>query len=861
MGMLLDLIQELETDMAGFSSDACGGSAELLAPQAHRRTMTMPTSMSQSCETFLATREGVCLNVARRHQSRSVDHVDRNSLVWRDTGIADFFRDLTDIFERTLRQKKGLDPDCALPEAALRRRKGRRRGGWEAGQRNTLHEIQFLLPPRAGPLLPCASSPDLVSAFALSELNPFGLEPELDDPAPPFGLGLGERGDGEGAFEGAFDGAFEGACAPEGHRWSLQELDGPSSAEVLPPGLVWQTMDSSTCLELALEGERLCKAGDCRAGVAFFEAAIQTGTDDLRTLSAIYSQLGNAYFYLGEYDKAMEFHKLDLTVARTMGDRLGVAKASGNLGNTLKVMGKFKEAICCCERHLAISQELEDKVGEGRALYNLGNVYHAQGKHLGRIGPQEPGGFSDEVKHCLQKAVEYYAANLRLMEELSDRSAQGRACGNLGNTHYLLGNFTQAIGYHNERLTIAKEFGDKAAERRAHSNLGNAHIFLGEFETAAEHYKKTLQLAQELSDRAVEAQACYSLGNTYTLLRDYPMAIHYHLRHLAIAQELNDKVGEGRACWSLGNAYSATNAHEKALQYANRHLDISKEIGDKTGQAAAQMNLTDIRKVLGLPPTTNDTSESADDAKSRTRRKSMENMDLLKTSVNEESSMDEDSFFELLSRFQSKRMDDQRCTLSIDSNKENQPEQVHQPVAPRREAGSVSSTGSTNGTTTPSDSGANNCGVLEELMESIAGMQSRRMDEQRASLPQLPGLNNQHAILQRLSVAASDSTPLPDDNFFDMLMRCQGSRIEDQRSSLPNEGHLTHSAPTVPDDDFFSLIMRFQSGRLEDQRSTMPLEATRNSAHPTADEEEAPANGQSAGAKDGLVSRLVKGRK
>lgn len=54
------------------------------------------------------------------------------------------------------------------------------------------------------------------------------------------------------------------------------------------------------------------------------------------------------------------------------------------------------------------------------------------------------------------------------------------------------------------------------------------------------------------------------------------------------------------------------------------------QIGDKTGQAAAQMNLSDIRKVLGLPPTTNDTSESADDAKSRTRRKSMENMDLLK---------------------------------------------------------------------------------------------------------------------------------------------------------------------------------------------------------------------------------------
>lgn len=75
------------------------------------------------------------------------------------------------------------------------------------------------------------------------------------------------------------------------------------------------------------------------------------------------------------------------------------------------------------------------------------------------------------------------------MEELGDTAAQGRACGNLGNTYYLLGNFLQAIRYHKERLRIARQFGDKAAERRAHSNLGNSNIFLGEFQTAAEHYK------------------------------------------------------------------------------------------------------------------------------------------------------------------------------------------------------------------------------------------------------------------------------------------------------------------------------------------------------------------------------------
>lgn len=44
--------------------------------------------------------------------------------------------------------------------------------------------------------------------------------------------------------------------------------------------------------------------------------------------------------------------------------------------------------------------------------------------------------------------------NLKLMRELSDTAAQGRACGNLGNTYYLLGDFQQAIRYHEEVRVI-----------------------------------------------------------------------------------------------------------------------------------------------------------------------------------------------------------------------------------------------------------------------------------------------------------------------------------------------------------------------------------------------------------------------
>ena len=35
--------------------------------------------------------------------------------------------------------------------------------------------------------------------------------------------------------------------------------------------------NGSSCMELALQGEQLCKQGDCRGGVEYFEAAIKLG--------------------------------------------------------------------------------------------------------------------------------------------------------------------------------------------------------------------------------------------------------------------------------------------------------------------------------------------------------------------------------------------------------------------------------------------------------------------------------------------------------------------------------------------------------------------------------------------------------
>lgn len=55
----------------------------------------------------------------------------------------------------------------------------------------------------------------------------------------------------------------------------------------------------------------------------------------------------------------------------------------------------------------------------------------------------------------------------------------------------------------------------------------------------------------------------------------------------------------------------------------------------------------------------------------------------------------------------------------------------------------------------------------------VAGIQGSRMNDQRAVLPDFPGLNNSKAVIgQFINNRSREDTQL-DDAFYEMLMRCQ----------------------------------------------------------------------------------------
>ena len=57
--------------------------------------------------------------------------------------------------------------------------------------------------------------------------------------------------------------------------------------------------------------------------------------------------LGIAYYSLGDFRKAIEYHERHLKISKEVGDRAGEGKAYGNLGNAYDSLGDLQKAVQC----------------------------------------------------------------------------------------------------------------------------------------------------------------------------------------------------------------------------------------------------------------------------------------------------------------------------------------------------------------------------------------------------------------------------------------------------------------------------------------------------------------------------------
>ncbi|NER79081.1 MAG: tetratricopeptide repeat protein [Leptolyngbya sp. SIO1D8] len=354
------------------------------------------------------------------------------------------------------------------------------------------------------------------------------------------------------------------------HHYQLQDYS--AAYDVVAPATDWLDRQGFYQLLVSLYGQL----------VTAWQDASPATTEAQQRFANSLGNLGNAYFSLGEYPRAIEFHQQYYEIAQAIGDRLGEANSLGNLGNAYFSLGEYPRAIEFHQQYYEIAQAIGDRLGEANSLGNLGNAYFSLGEY--------------------PRAIEFHQQSLEIKRAIGDRRGEANSLGNLGIAYNSLGDYPRAIEFHQQSLKIQRAIGDRRGEANSLSSLGNTYDSLGDYPRAIEFHQQSLKIQRAIGDRRGEAYSLGNLGNAYDSLGDYPRAIEFHQQHYERSRAIGDRLGEANSLGNLGNAYDSLGDYPRAIKFHKQYYEIAGAIGDRRGEANSLGNLGLAYRSLGEYP-------------------------------------------------------------------------------------------------------------------------------------------------------------------------------------------------------------------------------------------------------------------
>ena len=200
-----------------------------------------------------------------------------------------------------------------------------------------------------------------------------------------------------------------------------------------------------------------------------------------------------------------------------------------------------------------------------------------------------------------EQALEYYDKNLKICQEIGDKSGMASSYNNIGIIFDLQGNYEQALAYYDKSLKINQKIGDKKGMADALGNIGIIYMDQGNYEQALEHYYKSLKIKEEISYKRGMAISYNNIGFIYAKQGNYEKALAYYNKSLKINQKIGDKKRMADSYVNIGFIYKYQGNYTKALDLGKKSLALAQEVGAVEEIKLASELLYDVCKKTGQP--------------------------------------------------------------------------------------------------------------------------------------------------------------------------------------------------------------------------------------------------------------------
>ena len=284
-------------------------------------------------------------------------------------------------------------------------------------------------------------------------------------------------------------------------------------------------------------------------------------SDNKEILFWLYTQLGNVYENMGDYDKAFEYAQKLLKESEELGNEYWKAFALSTIGNIYWVKGEYDSLLEYAKKSLEIRKE----IGNKRFLapgYNLIGIYYAMIMELKESSEYFKKAYdihSENVKkeddaHFLNNLASVYNKlgevdkSLELFEKLNAiQKKQGNISGsylsllNIAGILSNKGDLEQALEIYNQVLDFYSRIGDKYRTAWIQKFIGKIYEKKGAFNTSIDYLEKALETNLELGNKDSIAGTFYDFILLSTKYDRMDLAKEYYKKLEEIIEEIEYK--------------------------------------------------------------------------------------------------------------------------------------------------------------------------------------------------------------------------------------------------------------------------------------------------------------------------------
>ena len=311
---------------------------------------------------------------------------------------------------------------------------------------------------------------------------------------------------------------------------------------------------------------------------------IQEINDGKRSLSSkiIGECTGLSYGARNDFDRARGY-LTSFGVRKKDRGKWSNVKEYSRSGFDLLASGKKKEAIPLFNQSLAVYRKSGDREGEESVGVILAVIYQSLS-------------WECHLAQDYHNAEEYFKRRVEIMKETGLAAAQQERIGEPHFNLYQVGrNFKKAKKYYSEDLAVCKKMRDRSGEGLAYRNLGDTCYLTGLDEVhssnymrdAMMYYKEYLNISVELGDKGKEGDAYFSIGRIHQYLLNHKKTTDIYSKCSAICREIEDREGEKHALRKLRSSLFIGGDLKQVMQLNNQLLFISKKTHDHFHQAEA----------------------------------------------------------------------------------------------------------------------------------------------------------------------------------------------------------------------------------------------------------------------------------